>query len=166
MANLSLHPAELAARGRAPGKVILFGEHAAVYGRPAIAAAIDRWVEVVLTSASGPALPAFEDEPLALAVTRAAELLGVDLRGLEVRIVSSLPRAMGLGSSAALSVALLRALAARSGHHLTTAETNAFAHEIEAVFHGTPSGVDNSAVAHGGTVHVLPRPAKRNGACP
>lgn len=141
-----------AAHGRAPGKVILLGEHAVVYGRPAIAATIDRWVEVELKPLPNAATRSVDDDHLAAALTRAAHCVGVDVSGLTVQIASDLPRAMGLGSSAAVSVALLRALAARSGRHLHRAELNAFAFEVETIFHGTPSGVDNSAVAYGGVI--------------
>ncbi|HUI25666.1 MAG TPA: hydroxymethylglutaryl-CoA reductase, partial [Candidatus Kryptonia bacterium] len=153
MARTSSHPLPReAACGRAPGKVILLGEHAAVYGRPAIAAAIDRWLQVELTAAADGAPPVVDDQRLALALVRAAQLVDANLSGLSVQIASDLPRAMGLGSSAAVSVALLRAFAARVARHLNAADASAFAFEVETIFHGTPSGVDNSAVAYGGVI--------------
>lgn len=151
MARADHQPAT--ASGRASGKVILLGEHAVVYGRPAIAATIDRGVDVVLTSAPGPARFVTEDDPrLASALARAVELVGCDADGYAIRVRSDLPRAMGLGSSAALSVALVRALADRSARRLRTDDVNAIAFELEKIFHGTPSGIDNSIVAYGGLI--------------
>ena len=139
--------------GSAPGKVILFGEHAVVYGHPAIAAALDLRVTVELVPAAGPARFAVDDDArLAPVLARAAQLTGVNPDGFLVRVSSELPRAMGLGSSAALSVALLRALGIRAGRTWSTSELGAAAFELETIFHGTPSGVDNSVAARGGMI--------------
>ncbi|HVN88030.1 MAG TPA: mevalonate kinase [Candidatus Binatia bacterium] len=148
MANAALR----LARGRAPGKVIVLGEHAAVYGRPAVAAAIDRWVDVALMQASYGRSEVVDDPRFAEAFARAARLVGTSCSEVSAQIASDLPQAMGLGSSAALSVALLRAFANFAGRDLPITELNAHALEVEAVFHGTPSGVDNSAVVFGGVI--------------
>jgi hydroxymethylglutaryl-CoA reductase len=55
---------------------------------------------------------------------------------------------MGLGSSAALSVALIRALANYHGTPLSDDETSAHAYTLECLFHGQPSGIDNTTAAH------------------
>ena len=145
-------PRPAAIRGSAPGKVILLGEHAVVYGRAAIAAAIDRRVEVALRPATGSARFDQEDDSrLATALKRAAELVGGPTSDFVATISSDLPRAMGLGSSAALSVALVRALATQAGRRLEVAELSALAFEIETIFHGTPSGIDPAAAALGAT---------------
>jgi hydroxymethylglutaryl-CoA reductase len=148
--------------GRAPGKVILLGEHAVVYGRTAIAASIDRHVTVRLRAAHGRPRAgtaaqrrrdaAYADPRTAAALQRAGALLEVDTDALDVSIASTLPTAVGLGSSAALSVALIRALADFAGRRLDTPAVCAAALELEKVFHGFPSGVDNSAAAHGGLI--------------
>jgi len=151
-----------AIRRSAPGKVILLGEHAVVYGRAAIAAAVERRVEVTLRPAAGAArFDPEDDSRLAAALARAVELVGGPARDFVVTIASDLPRAMGLGSSAALSVALVRALAAQAGRHLEVAELSSLAFEIETIFHGTPSGIDNSAAAYGGLIAFR---RSRNGA--
>jgi hydroxymethylglutaryl-CoA reductase len=143
------------ASGRAWGKVILLGEHAVVYGRRAIAASIARHVEVRVSDLYGRALTpngnGTPDDPrFRAAVMRAAELLDVEAADLLVHVHSDLPAGVGLGSSAAVSVALLRALAAFAGVDCCNAEVCAHAFELERIFHGSPSGIDNTAATHGG----------------
>jgi len=153
------------ASGRAWGKVILLGEHAVVYGRTALATAIDRQVHVRLSprrgtvrvAQSGIVLSLPEeieerDPRLARALARAAELFRVPTGDLEVHISSDLPPGVGLGSSAALSVSLVRALAEWTGSSLDDAEVCARAFEVERIFHGFPSGVDNTVATYGGLV--------------
>jgi hydroxymethylglutaryl-CoA reductase len=149
-------------RAVAPGKVILLGEHAVVYGRTALAGAIDRSVEVSIAPASGPAQlitvgsgeTAGEGSPAVplRALARAAELIGIDSSGFVVTVTSDLPAGVGLGSSAALSVALIRALAAFTGYVRDDAAVCAQAFEIEKIFHGFPSGIDNTVATFGGLI--------------
>lgn len=141
------------ASASAGGKVILLGEHVVVHGHPAIVAGIDRGVTVTVLPRS-PATPATpsDDARLAEAIALAAKLLDVDGGAFEVRIAGDLPIGMGLGSSAALAVALLRALATSAGRGPAEQEMAAQAHQIERVFHGTPSGVDSTAAAYGGVL--------------
>jgi mevalonate kinase len=142
------------ASAAAPGKVILLGEHAVVHGQPAIVASIERGVRVTVVprpgGATGTSLAA-RDPRLADAIRLAARLSGVE-DGFDVEVEGDLPVAMGLGSSAALAVALLRALAASTGRALDDASAARNAHEIERLFHGTPSGVDGTAAAYGGVL--------------
>jgi hydroxymethylglutaryl-CoA reductase len=143
----------IAPRASASGKVILLGEHAVVYGRGAIAAAITPRIVVTLIPSIGPARFETDDDPrLAPALARALQLIGGAADGFAVRVESDVPRAAGLGSSAALSVALIRALAARIARPIATARLSALAFEIETIFHGTPSGIDNCVVAYGGLI--------------
>jgi hydroxymethylglutaryl-CoA reductase len=141
------------------GKVILFGEHAVVYGRPALAAGLDAGVrlEAVVPRPRGArlrvagwGLEADEDSPGALgaALKRLTEL--VPGPGFEASLGVELPLGAGLGGSAALSVALVRALAAARGESLPAARVRELAHELEKVFHGTPSGLDDTVATHGG----------------
>jgi hydroxymethylglutaryl-CoA reductase len=138
------------ASGRAPGKVILLGEHAVVYGRTAIAGSIDR--QVVVRVRPGAASSVGRDARTAAVVRRAGALLDLDTAALDVAIASDLPIAVGLGSSAALSVALVRALARHAGRALDAAAVCAAALELEKLFHGFPSGVDNTAATYGGLI--------------
>ena len=147
-------PAE--ATGCAWGKVILLGEHSVVYGRRALASAISRRIEVrigdlysgVHTNGAGKEMQA--DPRFRTAVLRAGELLDIDATDLVVQVESDLPAGVGLGSSAALSVALVRGMAAFAGVDCCHAEVCAHAYELERIFHGTPSGIDNTAATHGG----------------
>jgi len=155
----------------APGKVILFGEHAVVYGRPALAVPVTGvqasaqvsagsrpgiWIEAagVGLNAEVNALPS--DHPLAAVVHNLLFSLGISpFPNLELRITSTIPVASGLGSGAAVSVALIRALSAHLGHPLDDAQVNAFAYEIEKLHHGTPSGIDNTVIVHAQPVYFV-----------
>ena len=147
----------LPARGRAAGKVILLGEHAVVYGRPALAATLGLGLAVEVTASDGVlrvesdrAALADDARPAALA-TEAARALGLEPRGMTVRIRSQLPAGAGLGSSAALAIAVLRALAAAAGRRLRPDEELALGRRLEAIFHGHPSGIDPAAAAQPGS---------------
>ena len=75
------------------------------------------------------------------------ELGGVDT-GFHIEVHSRLPRAMGLGSSAALAVALTRAFAATLGIEVDDERVNAIAFACEQLAHGTPSGIDNTIATY------------------
>lgn len=151
----------------APGKVILFGEHAVVYGRPAVAAPVAQVKAKALVTAnprraSGEVrvqapgiglestLEALEPgHPLAAAIHLVASALKVKrIPACTVKITSTIPVAAGLGSGAAVSVAVIRALSAFLGHPLADEEVSALAFEIEKIHHGTPSGIDNAVVTY------------------
>jgi len=144
----------MVARARASGKVILLGEHVVVYGRPAIAAGLPIGLEVEVTDGAGPSLVsdheglADDPRPRRL-VAQAAVLAGVDPRRTVVRVRSDLPPGRGFGSSAALAVATLRALFVATGRTLPLATALDLGRRLEAVFHGTSSGIDPAAAALG-----------------
>ena len=143
------------AHGRAGGKVILLGEHAVVYGRPALAAGLGPGVDVEVVRGAGPAVVSDRpelagDERTARLLAEAAGLVGLDARDLVAHVRSELPPGAGLGSSAALTVALLRALAELAGRAVPPAEEIALGRRLEAIFHGHSSGIDPAAAALGG----------------
>jgi mevalonate kinase len=150
--------------GRAPGKIILFGEHAVVYGRPALAVPVTE-VEAMATAERAPAgrgltiwaldlderirlATAPADQPLAAAARLALARLGLAEPDWLVSVRSTVPMASGLGSGAAVSTAIIRALAAAAGQTLPPAIVSDLAYEIEKLHHGTPSGVDNTVIAY------------------
>ncbi len=141
------------------GKVIILGEHAVVYGHQALAGALDRGVELFARSGHyGISIPdwdldvaATDAHPVARALMRLASGLRTRPR---VRLEGSarIPAAAGLGSSAAMSVAAVRALAAAVTpvRELNDDEVAALANYGEHEFHQRPSGVDVQLAARGG----------------
>lgn len=141
-----------------PGKVILLGEHAVVYGAQALAGAIARGVHATATPASSCTLvrptglkPAVRQQ-LAAAFEAAAEAAGRP--AVQVRVESDLPISMGLGSSGALSVAVARVLLQASAPSGTPSarRVTEVALEMERQFHGTPSGLDHTCSASGAVI--------------
>jgi hydroxymethylglutaryl-CoA reductase len=154
-------PAVATFHGTASGKVILLGEHAAVYGRHALALPLPEAVGVFLRETERPTRLLFADDEEHFAgsgdVTGGAmellsyvmERLGLQGRSFEVRLRSRIPAAMGLGSSAAVAVALLRAFNDVLGLALDDAAINELAFDCEKLAHGSPSGIDNTLATYG-----------------
>jgi mevalonate kinase len=148
----------------AGGKAILLGEHAVVHGRPALAVGLGRRVSVKLVPTDGTTrtIPS-DDSRVRSAVERAASAFGIpESSGFALEFGGNLPVAMGLGSSAALSVALVRAFAAGAGVDLSAARLDEIAYELEQIFHGTPSGVDSTTAARGGVLWFEKGPPRRS----
>ncbi len=137
----------MSSAGHGAGKLILAGEHAVVHGHPAIAFAVSLGTTVRLERIEGPTevVSHVSDEVLTRAVRHA-----VGAWGSRVHLHTSLPIGRGMGSSAALSVALVRAAAARDGRALDEAETIEAAMPLERIFHADPSGLDVVVSVRGG----------------
>jgi mevalonate kinase len=74
---------------------------------------------------------------------------------LHINIASTIPVASGLGSGAAVTVALTRALSTHINYPMTDEQVNAFAYEIEKLHHGTPSGIDNTVITYARPVYFI-----------
>jgi mevalonate kinase len=148
----------------APGKVILFGEHAVVYGQPAIAVPVHE-VQVQVrvepglsgqgTLVAAPDLhrrfllrEADKDDPLARIVWLALRAVRQDRDpDLTLTVTSSIPVARGMGSGAAVSTAIVRALAKHFDFWLPSRAISELVYQTEILYHGTPSGIDNTVIA-------------------
>lgn len=155
----------------APGKIILFGEHAVVYGRPALAVPVTQVhadVEVTDVLRAGIRVQAPDigldaelhslahTDALRNAIENTLRSLGASAPAyLNIRITSTIPVASGLGSGAAVSVAIVRALAAYFGRTIGDEQVSALAYETEKLHHGTPSGIDNTVVTYARPVYFV-----------
>lgn len=158
----------------APGKIILFGEHAVVYGRPALAVPVEQVAAraVIMPDPRLPSgtiridapgiglqaeladLPA--DHPLGIAIQGALAALEISRPpAFNLRVTSTIPLAAGLGSGAAVSVAIIRAVTGFLGHALPDEQVSALAFEVEKRYHGTPSGIDNTVIAYRKPVYFV-----------
>ena len=145
----------------AAGKVILLGEHAVVYGRHALALPITDAVSAdIIASDSIPTitipewgisheLGAADGTAIGTVVALIQNELGIVETRYSIQVHSVLPRAMGLGSSAAFAVAITRAFDAELALGLEDEQINAVAFECEKLAHGTPSGIDNTIATYG-----------------
>lgn len=144
--------------------MILFGEHAVVYGRPAIAVPVTD-VQATATVEAAPSVSGLtliaadlgtrltldtapKDDPLAAAARLTLNYLSAPPPDAVLTIRSTIPIASGLGSGAAVSTALVRSLAGFLGHALSPAEVSDLVFEVEKIHHGTPSGIDNTVIAY------------------
>jgi len=156
-------PAENMARGEAAGKVILLGEHAAVYDKHVLALPLRSGIVAGIGErASGTrlAVPDWDFEQqfeigaaasqgIAGILSLIMQNFGVADRGFDIEVRSRIPAGMGLGSSAALAVAIIRAFDQFSGRGMSDIEVEKLAFECEKISHGTPSGIDNNIATYG-----------------
>lgn len=144
---------------RGHGKVILLGEHAVVYGRHALAVPLPRAAAAAVRPITGETtisipywgihdVPVSQSQPLAGLVARVLTGLDAADTGFAIEVQTSLPRGMGLGSSAAVAVALVRAFGRLTGQEPDNERVNAIAYECEKLAHGTPSGLDNTVATY------------------
>jgi len=146
------------------GKVILLGEHAVVYGSHALAAPvplamqakisrakeegvhliIPRWgVEERLHRGQKHKYSIFSSLDLIL------DKLDLHKESIKIEVYPNVPRAMGLGGSAALAVAIIRALSDEFQLKLDNHQVSDLAYASETIVHGTASGIDNTLATYG-----------------
>jgi len=150
-----------------PGKIILFGEHAVVYGEPAIAVPVfstqakaivsarvhgkpgEIWIEAPDISLSAPLDQLDINHHLRAAIEIVIDDKDLDqVPSCKIQITSEMPPSSGLGSSAAISISLIRAFSAFLGKRLNDEKVSDLAYELEKIHHGTPSGIDNTVISH------------------
>jgi len=156
----------------APGKSILFGEHAVVYGRPAIAVPVCqvRAETEVRTGSAGKGVllsapdlnwecylaQAPAEHPLRAIVVNTLLRLQIPAEpDIVVRVTSTIPMACGLGSGTAISVSVVRALANYFEVALAPETISELAFEVEKIYHGTPSGIDNTVITYERPVYFV-----------
>lgn len=151
---------EIAERQSACGKIILLGEHAVVYGRPAIALPIPLAVEAAIVKSGegiNVLIPRWGVEQKVRVnnpgftgiIAKLLEELDLSQENMTIEVFPHIPRAMGLGGSSALAVAIVRAIDHTYKLGLKDGRINELAFECEKAAHGTPSGVDNTVATYG-----------------
>ena len=152
--------------GSGYGKTILFGEHFVVYGLPAIASALGSYTitDVKVVEGHGwtvddqrPATPGYKKKKYNEAmqsITNVLNHLKIDTENqkLEITFSGDLFAASGVGASAAQCTSLARALNDSFNLNLDDEKINDAAYEGEKAYHGTPSGIDNTASTFGGLI--------------
>lgn len=159
---------ELLLSESAPGKLILMGEHAVVYGEPGLVIPLPQLRAFAsFYAADTPRLEApdlhlyldqtalaFSQHPLVLTLQRAnryfsaCDKASAQLPSLCYQIQSDIPVKRGMGSGTAISCAIFKAFAAYYRQRVSLDEIQSFAQQMDQIYHGQPSGIDAAVIAN------------------
>lgn len=153
------------AAATAPAKIILCGEHAVVYGVPAIAipvtslqahATVQEATDetIIIAEDTQERLTIHDQHPLARATQLALEQVN-SRSNIQVTVTSTIPMASGLGSGAAVSAAIVRAIYRYHERPLDLQAINKVVYQVEKLHHGTPSGIDNTVIVYEQPVYFV-----------
>ncbi len=149
----------------APAKIILLGEHAVVYGQPALAvplSALRTYAKVNLSS-NGLGLTIIASDlhnqqflidlssresnnPLVVSTWLLLDYLNCPPPDATIILHSDIPIASGMGSGASITASLFRALLSLLNKSLSDDQLNDLVYQAEKIHHGTPSGIDNTVI--------------------
>lgn len=129
-----------------PGKIHLMGEHAVVYGKPALLAAINRRLTVTVNEGRNNATGYVSD--IIVIVQKHFQTQ----KTFSIKITSDIPEGYHLGSSAAVAVGVVAATSYFLKKVWNPVLFNQLAYEAEKIMHGNPSGGDNTTVTMGGFI--------------
>jgi len=161
----------------AVAKLIIAGEHAVVYRRPAIAVpvpAIRAQVQIMAAPHGqgciihSPDLArsgqlGIDSDPLLDLVSDLLTKWHFPIPDIAITISSAIPIASGMGSGAAVATALVRAMAQFLHHDIDSDEVGALVYRSEQRLHGTPSGIDNTVIAYDQPISFCRRPPHPDG---
>ena len=161
----------------ASAKLIIAGEHAVVYRRPAIAVPVpDIRAQVQIVAAPhgqgciihSPDLArsgqlGIDSDPLLDLVSDLLTKWQAPLPDIAITITSDIPIASGMGSGAAVATALVRAMARFLQREIDSDDVGALVYRSEQRLHGTPSGIDNTVIAYDQPIAFCRRPPQADG---
>ena len=157
---------DMSGEGIGFGKAILFNEHFVVYGVPAIVSAIAKYTRAKVEPKGKAGWTIVDNRKATLrykedkidqqkdSINHMIKKMGLDLskNGIELTLEGNLTAASGIGASAASCVAITRALSKHFELDFSNDQINEIAYEGEKGYHGTPSGIDNTASTFGGLI--------------
>ncbi len=153
----------------APAKIILCGEHAVVYDAPAIAIPVIELETIAMLQpgqddfcifaldTDETITPKQPDHPLMITVINTLMAIGAELPRVSITIQSTIPIGSGLGSGASVATAIVKLLYQYHNHVIDYTKINSIVYQTEELFHGTPSGIDNTVIVYEKPVYFQKR---------